>query len=253
MVGNIKKYSLWLGLMAGTMTMAGCTQVRGHQGYIADQVLMSAIQAGVDTRQSVEAALGRPTFTGQFDENTWYYLSRDTRQYGFNNPRPREQQVMRVIFDEAGNVTAVDRTGIELVASISPDGDKRRLLAAIAPFSRSYLAISARLPLPARKAAATIQPGPSGSAYLAQGDPPYLAVGGPTYLAMPLAARTGKVTSSGAVEAMVAICTDFSSPTSIGPITESPPSSRSNFADRLADCSPGMTRTLAGCDSRLNG
>jgi len=124
MVGNIKKYSLWLGLMAGTMTMAGCTQVRGHQGYIADQVLMSAVQAGVDNRQSVEASLGRPTFTGQFDDNTWYYLSRDTRQYGFNNPRPREQQVMRVIFDTEGNVTSVDRTGIELVASISPDGDK---------------------------------------------------------------------------------------------------------------------------------
>ncbi|WP_159640200.1 outer membrane protein assembly factor BamE [Sphingorhabdus sp. 109] len=124
MVGNIKKYSLWLGLMAGTMTIAGCTQVRGHQGYIADEVLMSAVQAGVDNRQSVEASLGRPTFTGQFDDSTWYYLSRDTRQYGFNNPRPREQQVMRIIFDADGNVAAVDRTGLELVASISPDGDK---------------------------------------------------------------------------------------------------------------------------------
>lgn len=124
MVGNIKKHSLWLGLMAGAMTMAGCTQVRGHQGYIADEVLMSAVQAGIDNRQSVEASLGRPTFTGQFDDNTWYYLSRDTRQYGFNIPRPRDQQVMRVQFDAAGNVTAVDRTGLELVASISPDGDK---------------------------------------------------------------------------------------------------------------------------------
>lgn len=124
MVGNIKKHSLWLGLMAGAMTMAGCTQVRGHQGYIADEVLMSAIQAGVDNRQSVEASLGRPTFTGQFDNDTWYYLSRDTRQYGFSTPRPREQQVMRVKFDAAGNVSSVDRTGLELVASISPDGDK---------------------------------------------------------------------------------------------------------------------------------
>jgi len=124
MVGNFKKHSLWLGLMAGAMTMTGCTQVQGHQGYIADEVLMSAIQPGVDNRQSVEASLGRPTFSGQFDDNTWYYFSRDTRQYGFNNPRPRDQQVMRVQFDSAGNVVAVDRTGLELVASISPDGDK---------------------------------------------------------------------------------------------------------------------------------
>ena len=124
MVGNIKKHSLWLGLMAGAMTMTGCTQVRGHQGYIADEVLMSAVQAGIDNRQSVEASLGRPTFTGQFDDNTWYYLSRDTRQYGFNNPHPRDQLVMRVQFDADGNVAAVDRTGLELVANISPDGDK---------------------------------------------------------------------------------------------------------------------------------
>ena len=35
-----------------------------------------------------------------------------------------------------------------------------------------------------------------------------------------------------------------------GPSTLSPPSSFSNLVDRLADCSPGMTRTLAGPDSR---
>ena len=59
-----------------------------------------------------------------WDDDTWYYLSRDTRQYGFNNPHPREQLVMRVKFDADGNVSAVDRTGLELVANISPDGDK---------------------------------------------------------------------------------------------------------------------------------
>ncbi|VAW04447.1 Outer membrane beta-barrel assembly protein BamE [hydrothermal vent metagenome] len=111
-------------LAAGGLTLSGCTKVRGHQGYIADSVLMSAIQPGVDNRQSVEASLGRPTFTGQFDKNTWYYVSRDTRQLAFNSPSPKDQLVMRVQFDTAGNVTAVNRTGLELVANISPTGDK---------------------------------------------------------------------------------------------------------------------------------
>ncbi|WP_407075296.1 outer membrane protein assembly factor BamE [Parasphingorhabdus sp.] len=113
-----------VGLVAGSLAVAGCTQVRGHQGYIADSFLMEAVQPGVDNRQSVEATLGRPTFSGQFDENTWYYVSRDTRQFGFSSPRPNNQLVMRVQFDEAGNVQTVDRTGLELVASISPEGDK---------------------------------------------------------------------------------------------------------------------------------
>ncbi|QJB70453.1 outer membrane protein assembly factor BamE [Parasphingorhabdus halotolerans] len=112
------------GLIAASLIVSGCTRVRGHQGYISDSVLMSAVQPGLDNRQSVEASLGRPTFTGQFDENTWYYVSRSTHQYAFNSPTPKEQEVMRITFDPAGNVTAVDRTGLELVASINPDGDK---------------------------------------------------------------------------------------------------------------------------------
>lgn len=112
------------GLVASGLMLSGCSQIRGHQGYIADSVLMASIQPGIDNRQSVEGTLGRPTFTGQFDDNIWYYVSRDTRQLAFNTPTPKEQTVMRVQFDAAGNVTAVDRTGLELVASISPDGDK---------------------------------------------------------------------------------------------------------------------------------
>ena len=43
-----------------------------------DEQLASAIQVGIDNKESVEKTLGRPTFTGQFDPNDWYYVSRDT-------------------------------------------------------------------------------------------------------------------------------------------------------------------------------
>ncbi|MEH6758374.1 MAG: outer membrane protein assembly factor BamE [Parasphingorhabdus sp.] len=111
------------GLVTGGLLLSGCSQVRGHQGYIVDPVLTNAIQPGIDNRQSVEASLGRPTFTGQFDENIWYYLSRETKQFAFNTPSPKEQMVMRVTFDSSGNVAAIDRTGLELVANVSPSGD----------------------------------------------------------------------------------------------------------------------------------
>ena len=124
MSSRILKHGALVGLVAGGLLLSGCSQVRGHQGYIADSALMAAVQPGVDNRQSVESTLGRPTFTGQFDDNSWYYVSRDTRQLAFNSPRPKDQLVMRVQFDAAGNVTTVDRTGLELVASINPHGDK---------------------------------------------------------------------------------------------------------------------------------
>lgn len=124
MLRGKNRLAILTGMCAAGLAVSGCTQVRGHQGYIADEVLMSSVSPGIDNRQSVEASLGRPTFTGQFDKNVWYYVSRDTRQLAFNSPRPRAQQILKVQFDTAGNVIAADRTGLELVAKISPDGDK---------------------------------------------------------------------------------------------------------------------------------
>jgi len=103
---------------------AGCTSIRDHQGYVADPQLIAAIQPGVDNRESVERSLGRPTFTGQFNENDWYYLQRQTRQLAFQHPSPHDQTVLRVRFDEQGNVIAVDRTGMELVANINPSNQE---------------------------------------------------------------------------------------------------------------------------------
>lgn len=107
-------------IAVGAMLASGCTRVRDHQGYILDDTLVAQIQPAVDNRDSVQGTLGRPTFVGQFNQNDWYYVSRETRQLAFNMPRPREQTVLRVRFDQAGNVVAVERTGIDLVANIDP-------------------------------------------------------------------------------------------------------------------------------------
>ena len=102
----------------------GCTRIQNNQGYIADEELVSSVQPGVDNKQSVERALGRPTMAGQFDDDVWYYISRNTNQLAFARPVPKSQSVLIVRFDSAGNVTAVERRGLEMAANISPHGDK---------------------------------------------------------------------------------------------------------------------------------
>lgn len=121
----LKKQGLTAAAAVVALLMAGgCTRVRGHQGYIVDQVLVDGIQPGVDNRDSVQATLGGPTFVGQFDSNDWYYVSRQTRQLAFALPKPTEQTILHVRFNQAGNVTSVDKTGLEKIASISPMGEK---------------------------------------------------------------------------------------------------------------------------------
>ena len=109
---------------AVALASSGCTRLRTHQGYVGDETLLQAVQVGVDNKQSVEATLGRPTFIGQFDKNDWYYYARDSRQLAFSKPKAVEQSVFHVRFDSAGNVAAVNRSGLEKIAKINPEGDK---------------------------------------------------------------------------------------------------------------------------------
>jgi outer membrane protein assembly factor BamE (lipoprotein component of BamABCDE complex) len=103
---------------------SGCTAIREHRGYVLDTVLVAAVQPGIDNRESVQTTLGRPTFTGQFDQRDWYYVSRETKQLAFARPQPTEQTVLHIRFNEAGTVERVDRTGLELARAVSPSGDR---------------------------------------------------------------------------------------------------------------------------------
>ena len=106
------------------LALSACAGIRDHRGFVIDQTLADGIQVGVDNKDSVTKTLGRPTFTGQFNPNEWYYVARDTSQFAFRNPRVTEQTVLRVDFDAAGNVVAINKTGKELIASVNPTGDK---------------------------------------------------------------------------------------------------------------------------------
>ena len=111
-------------IIALGLALSACAGIRDHRGFVLDTTLADGIQAGVDNKESVTRTLGRPTFTGQFDQNDWYYVSRDTAQLAFRDPKVTQQTVLRVRFDQAGNVTSVEKTGKELIASVDPSGDK---------------------------------------------------------------------------------------------------------------------------------
>ncbi|MEM8695737.1 MAG: outer membrane protein assembly factor BamE [Pseudomonadota bacterium] len=117
-----------MALLATGFVTSGCAQIRTHQGYIGEPILIESVQPGVDNRASVQATLGRPTFTSQFTTSTetptWYYVSRDSRQLAFARPRAVDQMILAVRFAGDGNVAAVDILGIDQVASIDPWGEE---------------------------------------------------------------------------------------------------------------------------------
>ena len=120
MTKRVVKFSA---MLLGAALLSACVGVREHRGYVLDEQLAQSIQVGVDNKASVTKTLGLPTFTGQFDPNDWYYLSQDSHQFAFRDPRVTDQKLLHVRFDSAGNVTQVATTGKELIASVDPVGD----------------------------------------------------------------------------------------------------------------------------------
>jgi outer membrane protein assembly factor BamE (lipoprotein component of BamABCDE complex) len=119
-----RKLATAVALTVVLLSTSACTRIRGHQGFVSDVTLVDSIQAGVDNRDSVEKTLGRPTWVSEYGPKDYYYFARDTRQYAFNLPKASQQLVLRIRFDDAGNVVAVDRRGGEQIASIRPTGEK---------------------------------------------------------------------------------------------------------------------------------
>lgn len=121
--------STWVRLAAacaGAALLGGCSSIgiREHRGYVLDKELASTVQVGVDNKESVTKTLGRPSFTGQFDANDWYYVARDQKTVPFKSSDVIDQTVLHIRFDQAGNVASVNQTGKELVVNINPVNDK---------------------------------------------------------------------------------------------------------------------------------
>ncbi len=114
----------FLVVAAAALALSACASIKDHRGYLVDNALLDSVQPGIDNQISVERMLGRPSFISQFGKKDWYYISTNTRQSAFSTPRPNEQLLVRVSFDDKGNVVAVNRSGMEKVANINPDGDK---------------------------------------------------------------------------------------------------------------------------------
>ena len=111
-------------LIAAGLSLGACSSIRETRGYVPDNTLLNSVQPGIDNQRSVEMTLGRPTFTSQFGEPTWYYVSSTTGRKPFVRPRVEAHQVLAVQFGADGNVVSAERTGLDQVVYLTPDGDE---------------------------------------------------------------------------------------------------------------------------------
>lgn len=106
------RFALLVGL---GLAMSGCAQREYRGGYILDEDALARITVGQTTQNQVQAILGSPSSQSTFNQsnNSWYYISKETRAVAFLAPDTIDQQVLAVDFDESGRVKNIRRWGLQ--------------------------------------------------------------------------------------------------------------------------------------------
>lgn len=92
---------------------AGCAPTVTNHGFAPQVAELQQIEAGVDTRGSVQRRLGRPSAYSAYDSDVWYFVASRIESFAFYRPRVVDRTVVAVRFDESGLVTEVNRYGLE--------------------------------------------------------------------------------------------------------------------------------------------
>lgn len=119
------------GCAALFLGVAACSPIRESHGYTPRADELDQIQVNVDTRNTVQRKLGRPSTLGTFDDDVWLYISQRTETIAFYEREIVDQQVVLIAFNHVGVVTEVARYGLEdgriidLVSRETPTGGRR--------------------------------------------------------------------------------------------------------------------------------
>ncbi|WP_342592295.1 outer membrane protein assembly factor BamE [Oceaniglobus trochenteri] len=95
------------------LAVAGCTAIYRNHGYVPADDELEAVVVGQDTRETVAAAVGRPTSTGVLDVGGWYYVKSRFRHFAYRAPQEIEREVLAISFDETGTVENIERFGLQ--------------------------------------------------------------------------------------------------------------------------------------------
>lgn len=95
------------------LAIAGCAATFENHGYTPTDRELEEIIVGVDTRDSVAEAVGRPTSVGMLEGGGWYYTQSRWRHFAFKAPKIIDRQVVAISYTEAGVVENIERFTLE--------------------------------------------------------------------------------------------------------------------------------------------
>lgn len=93
--------------------ITACSSIYRKHGYIPAQEDLDNVIVGVDTVDTVEASVGRPSGQGLLKDGDWFFVESRWKHRGYSEPEEVERQVVAIRFDPQGVVSNVERFGLE--------------------------------------------------------------------------------------------------------------------------------------------
>ncbi len=103
---RIARLTLAIALAA---SLAACGARKDIRGNYLTETQLSAVEIGKTNRETVLRNLGPPSTEGTFDRHVWYYIGRQTEEWGFLKPDIIDQKVIAIYFNDRGVVEQIQR------------------------------------------------------------------------------------------------------------------------------------------------
>jgi len=102
-----------VGAMVMVMFLAACAATYSNHGYTPTEQELEDVIVGVDSRDSVETSIGRPSSAGVLQSGGWYYVSSRVKHYAYRQDEVIDRQLVAISFNQRGIVTNVERFTLE--------------------------------------------------------------------------------------------------------------------------------------------
>ncbi len=106
--------------LSTAIILAGCAATVEQRGNLPPRDELAEIHPGKTTKDQVVKILGSPSSVGVFNDRSWYYISRRTKQTAFFDPSVLDQEVYVVDFNDDGVVQAVDHKTLKDGQDVTP-------------------------------------------------------------------------------------------------------------------------------------
>lgn len=101
------------GMAAAALALGACAPITRNHGYAPSESELATLTLGRDTRDSVAAAVGRPSTEGVLDGQGFYYVESRYRETGLLRPQEISREVLALSFAPDGTLGAIERFGLE--------------------------------------------------------------------------------------------------------------------------------------------